>query len=119
MKAYYDEKPLAFAKVGNVSYLYRFNIEKITKEDENGISELYQCDEVTVWNPITSNKVTKTVITTMYDRDFEQKLINEYNAVKLGISTDTTKLDAYTNYLTERDNLKKQIDNDCKENGIN
>ena len=64
----------------------------------------------------------KMILNNLYEKHKElakQKLINEYNAVKLGISTDTTKLDAYTNYLTERDNLKKQIDNDCKENGIN
>lgn len=61
--ANYDAKPSKLEAVGNGSYLYRFNIEENTVEHfSEGTDEAvetrsyWECEEVTVWSPLTSNK---------------------------------------------------------------
>ena len=125
--AIYDAKPSKYEAVGNGSFLYRWNIEEI-QVPENGDSETtvskWQCEEVTIWSPVTANKVTEAVITTKWDNNYEQKLVNDYNAAKLGVYGTTTsteakeKVAAYTDYLNERKALKEQIVADCAELGI-
>lgn len=131
MLAYYDNKPSVLEAVGNGSYKYRFNITEktpeaaaISSDDGNAQEEQktqWQCQEVIVWPPISSNKITEAVITEIYDHNYEQKLINEYNAAQLGIySTEEKehKILKYKNFLAERNFLKKIIDDDCAELGI-
>ena len=125
--ANYSEKPSIYEAVGNGSFLYRWNIEEI-QVPENGDSETtvskWQCEEVTIWSPVTANKVMEAVITTKWDNNYEQKLVNDYNAAKLGVYGLTTsteakeKVAAYTAYLNERKALKEQINSDCAEIGI-
>ena len=125
--AIYDAKPSKYEAVGNGSFLYRWNIEEI-QVPENGDSETtvskWQCEEVTIWSPVTANKVTEAVITTKWDNNYEQKLVNDYNAAKLGVYGTTTSTEAkekvasYTDYLNERKALKEQIVADCAELGI-
>ena len=125
--AIYDANPSKYEAVGNGSYLYRWNIEEIQVPD-NSDSETtvikWQCEEVTVWSPVTPNKVTEAVITLKWDNNYEQKLVNDYNAAKLGVYGSTTsteateKMAAYTAYLNERKALKEQINADCAKLGI-
>lgn len=129
--AYYDSKPQTFEAVGNGSFLYRWNIQEEASESAEQTSGAeaesvshYSCEEVTVWQPLTSNKVTEAAITSKWDANYEQKLINEYNAAQLGFYGETTseeaqaRIKAYTDYLSERAALKAQIDADCKLYGI-
>lgn len=82
------------------------------------------CEEVTVWAPLTADKVVQVVLTSKWDKDREQKLVNEYNGAQLGIYGSKTsaearaKIQAYTDFLTERAALKAQVDADCEELGI-
>ena len=118
MQAFYDSKPSKFEAVGNGSYLYRFNIREV--ETEDGGSQ-WVCDEVTVWSPVSSNKITEAVIVECYPSDYEQKLINEYNAAQLGLISGEEaerKTAAYRAFLTARAELKAQVDADCAELGI-
>lgn len=81
----------------------------------------WQCNEVIVWMPLSSNKITEAVLTQVYPNNYEQKLINEYNAALMGMYDEETrqrKITAYTAFLTERNALKAQIDADCKELNI-
>ena len=134
--ANYSEKPSIYEAVGNGSFLYRFNITEVQpaneaeaqSEDaenaEQAAASTWNCDEVTVWSPVTPNKVTEAVITSKWDNNYEQKLVNDYNAAKLGVYGTTTsteakeKVAAYTDYLNERKALKEQIVADCAELGI-
>ena len=125
MKAIYDKKPSKIEAVGNGSYLYRFNIKEIVSEkDNNERYKSWSCDEVTVWAPISSNKITEKVISDMWNANYEQKAINEYNAAQLGMYGDITgeeaqaKINAYKQFLEAREELKKRIDEDCSELGI-
>lgn len=125
MKAFYDSKPSALSEVGNGSYLYRYDIqEEVPEVNDDNINEektsQWSCQEVTVWGPLTSNKITQAVITDRWDGNQEQKLVNEYNGANLGLygtkSSDTAKakIAAYTDYLTERARLKALVDADCE-----
>lgn len=130
--AFYDEKPSKLEAVGNGSYLYRYNIEEETTEQRvEGEEEVietktqWKCDEVTVWSPLTPNKITEAVITAICPATHEQKLVNEYNAANLGMvggskTSDEakTRIAAYKEFLEYRNALKEQVDADCEELGI-
>lgn len=125
MKVFYDSKPSVLSEVGNGSFLYRYDIQEVVPEatESNATEEKtsqWSCQEVTVWGPLTSNKITQAVITDRWDGNQEQKLVNEYNAANLGLygtkSSDIAKakIAAYTDYLTERARLKGIVDADCE-----
>ena len=135
MLAFYDNKPSVLEAVGNGSYKYRFDITEKTPEtvtrssDDSNAQEgeqrtQWQCQEVTVWSPVTSNKITEAVITEVCDHNYEQKLVNEYNAAQLGLYGSKTgeeakkHIAAYTEYLDTRAALKAQVDADCVKLGI-
>ena len=135
MLAFYDHKPSVLEAVGNGSYKYRFDITEKTPEtvttssDDSNAQQgeqrtQWQCQEVTVWSPVTSNKITEAVITEVCDHNYEQKLVNEYNAAQLGLYGSKTgeaakkHIAAYTEYLNTRAALKAQVDADCAELGI-
>lgn len=125
MEAYYDSKPVKLEAVGNGSYIYRMGIQEIEMSlEEESPRTQWKCEEVVVWSPITANKITEAVITSLYDANYEQKLVNEYNSAKLGLYGPTTGVEAkariksYTDFLEQRKALKVQIDADYAEIGI-
>lgn len=85
------------------------------------IGAKWQCDEVTVWPTLTANKITKAVIAEIWPSDYEQKLVNEYNAAQLGVYDDveaSKKIEQYRAFLVERNRIKAQVDKDCEALGI-
>lgn len=125
MKAYYSHKPSKIEAVGNGSYLYRYNIiegqTETTEQTEQTEQTQWSCEEVTVWAPLSANKITEKVLTERWDGNYEQKLVNEYNSAQMGLLSEEeaqTRIEAYKMFLQERTILKTQIDNDCKEFGI-
>ena len=123
MKAFYSQKPKVLEAVGNGSYLYRYNIteEQIEAIEQTEQQTQWSCEEVTVWAPISANKITEKVLTEKWDNNYEQKLVNEYNAAVMGMLSEDIaqkRKDAYMTFLQERAELKTIVDNDCKEMGI-
>lgn len=127
MKATYDNEPSVLEAVGNGSHRYHYDIKAVKTESAEKSSGAesrtqYECQEVIVWEPITSNKITEAVIADKWDGNQEQKLINEYNAIQLGITTDKAEISiktaAYKEFLVERARLKAIVDADCKTLGI-
>lgn len=127
MKVIYDNEPSVLEAVGNGSHRYHYDIKAVKTEsaEKSSVTESktqYECQEVIVWEPLTSNKITEAVIADKWDGNQEQKLINEYNAIQLGITTDKTeianKTAAYKEFLAERVRLKTIVDADCKTLGI-
>lgn len=127
MKVIYDNEPSILEAVGNGSHRYHYDIKAVKTEsaEKSSVTESktqYECQEVIVWEPLTSNKITEAVIADKWDGNQEQKLINEYNAIQLGITTDKTeianKTAAYKEFLAERVRLKTIVDADCKTLGI-
>lgn len=125
MQAFYDHKPSVLEAVGNGSYKYRWDIvemEQPAHEEGGEPTTQWKCQEVTVWAPVSSNKITEAVISELWDSNYEQKLVNEYNAAQLGVYDEETaaaKVAAYKAFLTERNAVKTQVDADCAELGIN
>lgn len=127
MKVIYDNEPSVLEAVGNGSHRYHYDIKavKVASTEKSSSTESktqYECQEVIVWEPLTSNKITEAVIADKWDGNQEQKLINEYNAIQLGITTDKAeiaiKTAAYKEFLAERVRLKAIVDADCKTLGI-
>ena len=131
MQAFYDNQPKKLEAVGNGSFRYRYNIreeEKPVQASEN--SETAQeaqaqpqwvCEEVTVWAPLSANKISEKVLTERWDGNYEQKLVNEYNSAQMGLLSEeeaAARIEAYRAFLTERTALKSQVDADCAELGI-
>lgn len=131
MQAFYDNQPKKLEAVGNGSFRYRYNIreeEKPVQASEN--SETAQeaqaqpqwvCEEVTVWAPLSANKITEKVLTERWDGNYEQKLVNEYNSAQMGLLSEeeaAARTEVYRAFLTERTALKSQVDADCAELGI-
>lgn len=132
MQAFYDNQPKKLEAVGNGSFRYRYNIreeEKPVQASENSetaqeaqAQHKWVAEEVTVWMPLTPNRITAAVITEAFPADYEQKLLNEYNAANLGMIPDKDETEkrrqAYTDFLRRRAELKKEIDAFCAEQGI-
>ena len=136
-RAYYDAMPPKFEAVGNGSYIYRWDIQEeaapqqktMTENEDQPATEIsrtqYSCHEVIVWASVSSNKITEAVIGQMWEANYEQKLINEYNAANLGVyggskTSDEAKakIASYKAFLAARATLKAQIDADCAELNI-
>lgn len=114
--------PKIIEEVGNGSYLYHFNIEEVNNsnntivysENNTENTKSYEYDEVIVWSPISSNAITKAVMNYLWSKDAEQKYINDYNAAVLGI-LDSSYIDTYKDFMTQRKSIKEQIDKDYNE----
>lgn len=131
MQAFYDHKPSKLEAVGDGSFLYRFNIEEVVPEVIEGEEQVertssWKCEEIVVWSPMTSNKITEAVIGTLCPVTHEQKLVNEFNAASLGLiggakTSDGAKtaIARYKEFLEQRASLKAMVDADCEELGIN
>lgn len=122
MNAYYDNQPEVLGALGNGAYRYRWNISEVEMEiGHDEVAKKWQCEEVTVWPTLTANKITKAVISEIWPTDYEQKLVNEYNAAQLGVydeATATKKVEQYRTFLVERNRIKAQVDKDCEALGI-
>ena len=128
MKTHSDQELQRLEAVGNGSYLYRWDIhseeQEQPSEDGEGVTTrtVWVAEEVTVLMPLTPNRITAAVITEAFPADYEQKLLNEYNAANLGMIPDRDETEkrrqAYTDFLRRRAALKKEIDAFCAEQGI-
>ena len=123
MAIYSDKKPSVLEAVGNGSYLYHYDMTEVDRPAQEGeeAGKQWQYEEVIVWAPLSANKITEKVLTSRWDANYEQKLVNEYNSAQMGLLSDedaTRKTEAYRAFLTERNRLKAQVDSDCAELGI-
>lgn len=114
MQAFYDSKPPYLEAVGNGSYVYRFNIEEVVPEltDENAGEEKvsqWKCEEVTVWKPVTSDKVIEAVIRAKYTASAEIALVNKFNAYQQGLDVDASVVSEYTEYLSFVAEVKRTV----------
>lgn len=122
MNTIYDNQPEVLGALGNGAYRYRWNISEVEMEiGHDEVAKKWQCEEVTVWPTLTANKITKAVISEIWPSDYEQKLVNEYNAAQLGVYDEDTamkKVEQYRAFLVERNRIKAQVDKDCEALGI-
>lgn len=63
---------------------------------------------------MTANKILEACINALWDKDVEQKKLNDYNAAQLGI-LDLSYVESYKTFLNERKALKDRVDSDFAE----
>ena len=122
MQVLYDNRPSILEKVGDGSYRYRWNITEVEMpndmmDNNEETRTQWSCEEVIIFAPLSPNKITEKVIAELWDSNYEQKLLNEYNASTLGMYDEDvakSKIDKYKDFLRQRESIKHQIDEDCK-----
>lgn len=124
----YDHQPSIIQPVGDGRFYYRWNIQEITEESHFSEEESGNSEPITSWTAqeivvplLQNNIITATAIAETWDASYEQKLVNDYNAAMLGVFEEAEKqekINAYTQFLSERAILKAQINADCKSLGI-
>lgn len=124
MKSYSDIKPEILMPLGNGAYHYHWGIKEVEApshhigEEKAEPRTQWESNYVTVWAPLSANKITEAVINELWPVGYEQKLINEYYSVLLGIITGEeaeAKVEAYREFLTKRAEAKAQVDKDWEE----
>ena len=114
-------EPAALERERKGRVVVRYNITETTIDNGEGESQAaYTYDEAVTYEPVTADKILEAVLAEEYGNDYELKLVNDYNAVQLGLSEDTDGSIAakYTAYLEARAALKSEIDTLCAANNI-
>lgn len=121
MKVYSDKEPQVLEMVGNGSLLYHWDMRKdVSDTDTEGVVSQWVYNEVVVWEK-SREKITGAVLNELWNKDYEQKLINEYNSAVLGVYEEDVarqKIDTYMAFLIERKRVKDLIDADCEKLGV-
>jgi hypothetical protein len=117
--ANYDHKPPVWNANGDGSFTYRWNIQESAKEDfghegENVARASWNCEEVVVWPTVTRGKLTALVLAHLWSSDDEAKLVNNYNAAKLG-QLDGSHIAAYEEFIKQRKAVKRMVAKDYRE----
>lgn len=124
MKTYSDNKPKVFEPIGDGGFRYNYNIKEIEvdrfdiidNENKTNIKQTqWEYDNVIIYPPIDKDKITRAVISNTWDSDYENKLINDYNAISLGVFNEqeaNEKLERYREFLAQRKELKEMITQD-------
>lgn len=118
MKVSYDNEPKALRVLGDGRCIYCFNIEQ-KHDEENPDMNVWECEQVEVFEPITQDRILSAVISDKWDNNYEQKLFNECMSAQMGIYTDgDAKIAKYQSFLRERKAIKEMVDADCNKLGI-
>lgn len=120
IKTYYNEQPPEFER-GKQCAIIRLDIneEPAVADETEGLQ--WSAYEFRRYEPITQNIFIEHIFTLLYGNDYENKLINEYNAAKMGLYPDgdtVQKITRYRAFLQERAERKAEIERICNENGI-
>ncbi len=114
-RSWSDTRPPSIEKDGDGSYLYRWDVREETRETEGMEPAIsYSYNEVRVWPTLSANKLLEACINALWDKDVEQKKLNDYNAAQLGI-LDLSYVESYKTFLNERKALKDRVDSDFTE----
>jgi len=110
-RTYSDTVPITVEKDGDGSYLYRWDVREETREMGDDMPPVisYSYNEVRVWPTLTANKILEACINSLWDKDVEQKKLNDYNAAQLSY------VESYKTFLYERKALKDRVDSDFAE----
>lgn len=115
-RTYSDTIPITMEKDDDGSYLYRWDVREERREMGDDMAPVisYSYNEVRVWPTLTANKILEACINALWDKDVEQKKLNDYNAAQLGI-LDLLYVESYKTFLNERKALKDRVDSDFAE----
>ena len=117
MKSISDDKPKIFEKVGDGSWWYRFNVQKVTVEDPetHKTREEWHYDECRIFAQPNENNVKSAAISEMFSVSEEINLQNNFQRFVLGLSSDESFRTKYIEYLQTVDAIKDQVERDLVE----
>ncbi len=106
-----------FNKHNDGSWSYNFDIIEVEKEDEmhgeeNTTRTVYQFFNINIGGVFSKDEVKKHVMDYLWGVDYENKLMNEYNAYKEGISQDASVETKYKTFLQERKEVMDKVQTD-------
>lgn len=125
----FDNKPAVIQYNADGTYYYNTEIKEVEVSAENGETDgktktekKWQAEQYTIQNPITKANVKRTVILEHWDKDEQEKLINEYNSAILDVLSTKEEKDAvkskYKAFLEERKSLIEKIEADLNETDL-
>lgn len=116
-KTYYNEQPAEFFRDQYHAEIRLGIQQEPTAED----TAQWSATVIPAFEPLTQNKFIESAMSLIYGNDYEDKLINEYNAANLGIYDEETSramTERYKAFLTNRKAMKQEIERICIENNI-
>ena len=122
-RTYYSEMPPEFERE-KFSAVLRLDIQDESANVEaQGDTPQYSALEFRLADPYAQhqNAFVETAFVNLFGNDYENKLINEYNAAKMGMYPDgemEQKITRYRAFLQERAAYKAEIERICNEHGI-
>ena len=122
-RTYYSEMPPEFERE-KFSAVLRLDIQDESANIEaQGDTPQFSALEFRLADPYAQqqNAFVETAFVNIFGNDFEAKLINEYNAAKLGLYPDgeiEQEITRYRSFLQERAAYKSEIERICNEHGI-
>ena len=83
-RSWSDTMPPKIERDGDGSYLYRWDVREETREMGDDMAPVisYSYNEVRIWATLTANKILEACINALWDKDVEQKKLNDYNAAQ-------------------------------------
>jgi hypothetical protein len=66
-----------------------------------------------VWATVTREKLTAAVLAAIWSGDYESKLMNDYNAAKIG-RLDSSYIRKYEDFIRQRKAIKGQVEKDYR-----
>lgn len=106
MKSSYNERPAMIQKLDNNSYAFNYNIVEVVNDEET----YYECDQVIInESNINDNSIIRDVIVANWDVNQQLKLVNDYFAYNLGLTTDELYKTRYEDFLEFRSKLKADV----------
>lgn len=118
-KTYYNEKPTEFYRDKYHAEIRLCIQQELTAEDTD--TAQWSATVIPAFEPLTQNKFIESAMSLIYGNDYEDKLINEYNAASLGIydaETSTAMVERYKAFLANRKIMKSEIERICIANNI-
>jgi hypothetical protein len=122
-RTYYSERPPEFERQ-KFSAVLRLDIQEHPANGEaQGDTPQFSALEFRLADPYAQqqNAFVETAFVNLFGNDYEAKLINEYNAAKLGLYPDGVmeqKITRYRAFLQERAAYKSEIERICNDHGI-
>ena len=118
-KTYYNEQPAEFYRDQYHAEI-RLGIQQEPNAEDTDTAQ-WSATVIPAFEPLTQNKFIESAMSLIYGNDYEDKLINEYNAANLGIYDDDIShamTERYKAFLANRKSMKQDIERICIENNI-
>lgn len=117
---YYTNQPAEFFRDKYHAEI-RLGIQQEPTTNEDTDTPQWSATVIPSCEPLSQNKFIEAAMSLIYGNDYEDKLINEYNAAALGIYDQVTSaamIERYKAFLANRKAMKAEIERICIENGI-